>query len=120
MSRYLDREKYRREEMEECPANAWISTRNDPRALPLRGGLTFRAAKTMFKSIARTHEAPLFIVTAASRKPFPFSHIFHATLLDRIPRSLIDASRNLEEKRARHVIIRENTSYRRLVYISAR
>lgn len=78
----------------ECPANAWIS-RNDPRALPLRGGLTFRAAKTMFKSIARTHEAPLFIVAAAFRKPSPFSHIFHATLLDRIPRSLIDASWNV-------------------------
>lgn len=34
----------------------------------------------MFKSIARTHEAPLFIVTAAFRKPRPFSHIFDTTL----------------------------------------
>lgn len=90
----------------ECPANAWIS-RNDPRALPLRGGLTFRAAKTMFKSIARTHEAPLFIVAAAFRKPSPFSHIFHATLLDRIPRSLIDASRNLVARK--HKSTRKNT-----------
>lgn len=49
----------------------------------------------MFKSIARTHEAALFIVTTAFRKPRPFSHIFDFTLLDRTPRSLSDASLNL-------------------------
>lgn len=49
----------------------------------------------MFKSIARTHEAALFIVTTAFRKPRPFSHIFDFTLLDRTPRSVSDASLNL-------------------------
>lgn len=49
----------------------------------------------MFKSIARTHEATLFIVTTAFRKPRPFSHIFDFTLLDRTPRSLSGASLNL-------------------------
>lgn len=47
----------------------------------------------MFKSIARTHEAALFIVSAAFRKPRPFSHIFDATPRVRTLRKLENASR---------------------------
>lgn len=56
--------------------------------------MTFRAAKTMFKSIARTHEAPLFIVTAAFRKPRPFISYFRShPLFERTPREPEPASR---------------------------
>ena len=71
----------------------------------------------MFKSIARTHEASLFIVTAAFRKPRPFPHIFDRTPLDRTPRSLTDTSlglvsQNLEDTTvlARYVC---NTNHQR-------
>lgn len=51
-----------------CISFSLQNSRNDPRALPLRGGLTFLSAKTMFKSTPRTHEARLFLATAAFRK----------------------------------------------------